>query len=319
VPRSSRALAVPRRSPRRGRGCHRTRARATDTRRVRRSRGALAIYDELGDEQGAARTLDRLAISLTIAGEAERARPLFERSLALFRRQGDATGIALSLHGLVFARPDGEDRAAQPLIEESVSILRGLGDRRNLAKSLWSFAAVEASQGAAGAAATHLAESLTLFVEFGDRWFCALLLDFAMFFSSDPVKTARLLGAADAIWSELGVPRPAFYARRYEQVLAEGCLDSRFQAAYDEGARASLPALTELVLGSEPAPAADAPEGLTSREREVLGLIAGGLTDAEVADRLVVSIRTVQAHLCSIYRKLDVRTRGAATRYSNRA
>jgi DNA-binding NarL/FixJ family response regulator len=48
----------------------------------------------------------------------------------------------------------------------------------------------------------------------------------------------------------------------------------------------------------------------------VLALIAEGLSDAEVAERLVVSIRTVHAHKRSIYRKLDVRTRSAATRYA---
>ena len=49
---------------------------------------------------------------------------------------------------------------------------------------------------------------------------------------------------------------------------------------------------------------------------EVLALVAEGLTDAQVAERLVVSIRTVHAHLRSIYRKIDVRTRSAATRYA---
>lgn len=56
--------------------------------------------------------------------------------------------------------------------------------------------------------------------------------------------------------------------------------------------------------------------GLTSRESEVLRLVAMGLTDAEVAERLVVSPRTVQAHLRSIYRKLELTSRGAATRYA---
>ncbi len=48
----------------------------------------------------------------------------------------------------------------------------------------------------------------------------------------------------------------------------------------------------------------------------VLALVAEGRTDAEVADRLVVSLRTVHAHLRSIYRKLDLHTRSAATRYA---
>ena len=63
-------------------------------------------------------------------------------------------------------------------------------------------------------------------------------------------------------------------------------------------------------------PGADTAEGLTLREIEVLGMVATGLTDAEVAEQLVVSIRTVHAHLRSIYRKLDVHTRSAATRYA---
>ena len=64
------------------------------------------------------------------------------------------------------------------------------------------------------------------------------------------------------------------------------------------------------------ASAADQPDGLTAREVEVLRLVAEGLTDAQVAERLVLSLRTVHAHLRSIYRKLDVRSRSAATRYA---
>ncbi len=56
--------------------------------------------------------------------------------------------------------------------------------------------------------------------------------------------------------------------------------------------------------------------GLTGREGEILRLVARGMTDAEVAGELVLSRRTVHAHLRSIYRKLDVRTRAAATRYA---
>ena len=63
----------------------------------------------------------------------------------------------------------------------------------------------------------------------------------------------------------------------------------------------------------------DAPDGLTARELEVLALVAEGRTDAEVAEQLVVSLRTVHAHLRSIYRKLDLHTRSAATRYATPA
>ena len=80
--------------------------------------------------------------------------------------------------------------------------------------------------------------------------------------------------------------------------------------------RIPLDATVELVAPARKDVGSDAAEDLTARELEVLALVAQGLTDAEVAERLVVSIRTVHAHLRSIYRKLDVRSRSAATRYA---
>ncbi len=53
---------------------------------------------------------------------------------------------------------------------------------------------------------------------------------------------------------------------------------------------------------------------LSEREVEILGLIANGLTNAEIAERLYVSIRTVETHRAHIYQKLDVRTRAELVR-----
>jgi DNA-binding CsgD family transcriptional regulator len=58
------------------------------------------------------------------------------------------------------------------------------------------------------------------------------------------------------------------------------------------------------------------PAGLTSREVEVLRLVAQGLTDGTVAEQLYISPRTVSQHLRSIYGKLDVSSRAAATRFA---
>ncbi len=52
------------------------------------------------------------------------------------------------------------------------------------------------------------------------------------------------------------------------------------------------------------------------RELEVLRLVAEGLTDAEVADKLSISPRTVGQHLRSVYNKLDVPSRASATRFA---
>ncbi len=59
------------------------------------------------------------------------------------------------------------------------------------------------------------------------------------------------------------------------------------------------------------------PAGLTAREVEVLHLLATGLTDAQIAEQLVISPRTVNNHLTSIYGKIQVSSRAAATRYAS--
>ncbi len=58
------------------------------------------------------------------------------------------------------------------------------------------------------------------------------------------------------------------------------------------------------------------PAGLTPREVEVLRLVAQGMTNEQVANQLVISPRTVDTHLTSIYGKIDVSSRSAATRYA---
>jgi ATP/maltotriose-dependent transcriptional regulator MalT len=55
------------------------------------------------------------------------------------------------------------------------------------------------------------------------------------------------------------------------------------------------------------------PAGLTAREVEVLRLVATGLSNREIADRLFLSPRTVKAHVANIFAKLGVHTRAAAT------
>ncbi len=75
----------------------------------------------------------------------------------------------------------------------------------------------------------------------------------------------------------------------------------------------------QISKGAAAAPLAKAPTypaGLTAREVEVLRLVAQGLADAQVAEQLVISPRTVNWHLTSIYSKLGVSSRAAATRFA---
>jgi DNA-binding NarL/FixJ family response regulator len=58
------------------------------------------------------------------------------------------------------------------------------------------------------------------------------------------------------------------------------------------------------------------PDELTPREVEVLRLVASGLSNAQMAEQLIISPRTVHAHVRSIYSKLAITSRAAATRYA---
>lgn len=69
-------------------------------------------------------------------------------------------------------------------------------------------------------------------------------------------------------------------------------------------------------LHRQPEPSEEDP--LTPREREVLTLVARGLTNSEIAERLTLSVNTVKTHRRHIYQKLDIHTRAALIAYALR-
>ncbi len=96
-----------------------------------------------------------------------------------------------------------------------------------------------------------------------------------------------------------------------EQIRAAIEAVARGEAALD-------PAIQHHVLAAVSAPAApsEAPDDLTPREVEVLGLIAEGLTNTEIAERLVVSAATVKSHVNHIFSKIGARDRAQAVVYA---
>jgi DNA-binding CsgD family transcriptional regulator len=98
---------------------------------------------------------------------------------------------------------------------------------------------------------------------------------------------------------------------------AQALVDQTRDVCSPLGARPTLARAETLVarfagVASQPGDAA----GLTAREADVLRLVAEGLTDAEIAERLFIARRTVNTHLTSIYTKLNVSSRAAATRFA---
>jgi DNA-binding CsgD family transcriptional regulator len=93
---------------------------------------------------------------------------------------------------------------------------------------------------------------------------------------------------------------------------ARTTLETARAALVEIGATPALARADRLLEGLDAGP----PAGLTAREIEVLRLVATGLTNAEIARELFISRHTVDHHLRSIYGKLNVPSRAAATRYA---
>jgi len=148
----------------------------------------------------------------------------------------------------------------------------------------------------------------------------------------EPVWAAHLWGAAEAVRTSTGLAIPPGALIIYEQFTASVCIqlgEEAFQAAQAEGrgmtAEQALTAKGPVAM-SMPIPASlpsppptkpsNSPSSLTAREIEVLRLVAQGMTNEQMAKQLVISPRTINTHLTSIFGKIGVSTRSGATRYA---
>jgi HD-GYP domain-containing protein (c-di-GMP phosphodiesterase class II) len=120
----------------------------------------------------------------------------------------------------------------------------------------------------------------------------------------------RTLAAADA-YRAMTAERAHRPARSRDEAAAE----LRAEAAAGRLCRDAVEAVLE-AAGHPPAPPPPRPAGLTEREVEVLVLLARGLTNKQIAARLVVSPRTVQHHVAHVYLKIDRRTRAGAAMFA---
>jgi DNA-binding CsgD family transcriptional regulator len=126
---------------------------------------------------------------------------------------------------------------------------------------------------------------------------------------------ASLFGAADRMWAHLGGNFSGFRAIAWHR---DRCLDeakralspSGFEQALAEGSSMSRDAVLEwAVRASVPAATDDSGTPLTTRELEVARLVARGLTNRDIAERLTISTRTVESHVEHILTKLRLPNR----------
>ncbi|HEX6738822.1 MAG TPA: helix-turn-helix transcriptional regulator, partial [Vicinamibacteria bacterium] len=103
-----------------------------------------------------------------------------------------------------------------------------------------------------------------------------------------------------------------------ERAAAEALLAEVRALCEPLGAARALARAEALAPRRLPAPAGGYPDELTAREAEVLALIASGVSNQEIAEALYLSVRTVERHINSLYRKIDARGRADATSYAAR-
>ncbi len=248
---------------------------------------AVHLSLEVGEKWAAAYMLNFMAVVRRNLGDQARAKRLAEQGLALSRELGDREGISMALYILAtLAQASSEHERAKGLFEEGLKLAAEVGDETNVAYCLEGLAAVAASEGTIA---------------------CA----------------ARLWGAAEALLATIEVAAYIYAPDRslYQSQVAaarSALGEEAFAAAWLQGRALTL---EQALVEARQTPQAELklssyPAGLTAREVEVLRLVAGGLTDAQVAKSLFISPRTVNGHVRSIYAKLGVDSRAAATRFA---
>ncbi|MBV9231360.1 MAG: tetratricopeptide repeat protein [Chloroflexi bacterium] len=286
-------------------------------------------------EEALALSLFSLAWTIFVSqGDLAVVQSKIEEGLALARELDSKEGMAnfLSLSGWVTLN-QGDAVRARMLLEESMILYRQVGAKQGIAMSLSLLGKIVASQRDYTAACAFYQESLTLYREMGDKQnmpSCLEGLASVVAAQETLVWAARLWGTAEALREAVGRPLPPVDRALYDASVAAARTrlgEKAFTSAWDEGrtmtpeqahtAREAIISPTPLLPATSlPVKSSRYPAGLTRRELEVLHLLAQGLTDAQIADKLTISTHTVRIHVNAIFRKVDVNTRAAAARYA---
>ena len=287
---------------------------------------SLALYKTTGSITFTSMLLYFLSRTRLREGELTQARVLLEEVQALVRivRSKWEGALALNVMGEI-ALLQGELERAERLLDESIQLSQEMGDRQNMVCTRLMLANLALTQGNVASASVQYEEGLTLALELEAMGAIAAGLKglgCVAAAQGHSTCTALMWGAAENFPESLNVYIPQTLFERARATARTHLGEAAFARALADGramtptqALASYKTLTmRNVLQAKRPPAY--PAGLTTREVEVLRFVAEGLTDAQVAENLVISVRTVNTHLTSIYNKLGVSSRAAATRFA---
>ncbi|MDQ6693046.1 MAG: tetratricopeptide repeat protein [Chloroflexota bacterium] len=303
----------------------------------------LAIARELRDKWSIANFLSDLGIVTQTLGDDAAAGSLYEESLQIKRELGDKRGIAMTLVNLgELARAAGQYEPAYALYSEGLTLARELGDRSGIGMVLHNLGHVAYHREEYEHALDLFTESLSIFYELRNKRdvaYCLAALGGLFGAQGRPERAVVLFSATQALSKTISSHLDAADLIEYERNItaAHSQLSQvAWDRAWERGQAMTLDQAVSFALTSalpdmetnrslqtaplpdEPSlktgPLGEHPSELTERELDVLRLVALGLTDPQVAERLVISPRTVHRHLSSIYSKLGVTTRTAAAR-----
>lgn len=292
---------------------------------------ALLLYQEANDPEMTGRVELALGRMAWDDDDLAAARQWFDTAKQQFADSGDEVGLAHILHyeGLV-AFKDGDNALAEACLRDALARWQTLGFTWELAQCipghLADIARVEGK----------LADAMILYQEcLSFNWERQYLEDvswslagLALVASMDGQvdQSARLMALADRIEERLGAMLTYHIGRLHDVALAtikERVGAERFAAMQatvrSADLSAEIAAALALTMGQAGECAATQPDsGLTQREREVLRMMASGMSNREIAESLFVSLGTVKVHVTHILGKLDVKSRSAATDYAHR-
>jgi DNA-binding CsgD family transcriptional regulator len=283
---------------------------------------ALLLFQEIGDEAGVANCIQNLGAAKLLVGDFEQGRREIAESLARCQACGDELGVAWSYGTLgAAAFIIGDYAEASSHLRQSSTQFESLKAPLGACHALVDLGLSLRYEGKLPAALNAYRRALLYQLEYRFTTEAADTLDGLAVIGAALGHldlAATLFGAAygwrETYQQERVFPLPIDFSKAAATVRRR--LGER---AWLEGYEAGTKLNSEqaLDLAEEAVSALDEElqrrsAGLTAREVEVLQLVADGLTNAEVADRLVLSQRTVHAHLRSIFDKLGVNSRTAA-------
>lgn len=145
------------------------------------------------------------------------------------------------------------------------------------------------------------------------------LLSWVACAEGDPARSARLMGAVRRLWEPLGVYPGGFELRSWSSRTEEEvrkCLGERvFEDLFEEGTRLAMDRAIDYALGETSSDEVESsPEDalialLTPREAQIAQLLAEGLTNKQIAQKLAIALRTVDSHVEHIFTKFGVNSR----------